>query len=117
MIGIQILTILFVLWMTYFSFLHFRRKEFSFWEFSFWQLIWIALAIIVLFPKTINFLLQTLNIARAFDLLTVGGIVILFGVTFRNYVLLRRSDKKIESLVRHIALQENKKEKNENWVA
>jgi len=49
--------------------------------------------------------------------LTVGGIVILFGVTFRNYVLLRRSDKKIESLVRHIALQENKKEKNENWVA
>lgn len=110
MIGIQIFAIVFVLWMTYFSFLHFRRKEFSLWEFAFWQCIWVALAIIVLFPKTVNFVLQTLNIARAFDLLTIGGIVILFGVTFRNYVLLRRADKKIEYLVRTIALQESKKD-------
>ena len=106
MIGIQILAILFVLWMTYFSFLHFRRKEFTLWEFSFWQVIWVGLAIIVLFPKTVNFLLQTFHFARAFDFLTVGGIVILFGVTFRNYVLLRRTERKVEALVRELALRE-----------
>ncbi len=106
MIGVQLLAMLFVLWMTYFSFLHFRRKEFSFWEFLFWQIIWIGLAVIVLFPKTVTVVLQTLHIARAFDLLTIGGIVILFGVTFRNYVLLRRSDKKVETLVRQLALRD-----------
>jgi len=43
MIGIQIAAIIFVLWMTYFSYLHFRRKEFSFTEFIFWQIIWVLI--------------------------------------------------------------------------
>jgi len=104
MIGIQILAILFVLWMTYFSFLHYRRREFTFWEFAFWQVIWIGLAIIVIFPSTIKFVFQTLGFSRAFDLLTVGGIVILFGATFRNYVLVRRTDRRLEELTRKVAL-------------
>ena len=106
MIGIQVLGMLFVLWMTYFSYLHYRRGEFSIWEFSFWQVIWLGLAAIILFPSTVNFILQTFKIARAFDLLTVGGIVILFGVSFRNYVLLRRTQHEVESLVRQLALKD-----------
>lgn len=108
MIGVQILAILFVLWMTYFSFLHYRRKEFSFWEFAFWQIIWLGLAIIVLFPATVNFVLESLHIARAFDLLTIGGFILLFGATFRNYVIIRRADRRLESLVRSLALREEK---------
>lgn len=108
MIGVQILAILFVLWMTYFSFLHYRRKEFSFWEFSFWQVIWLGLAVIVLFPSTVNFVLERLQIARAFDLLTIGGFILLFGATFRNYVIIRRADRRLESLVRSLALREEK---------
>ncbi len=105
MIGIQVLAMLFVLWMTYFSFLHFRRGEFSFVEYAFWQIIWIGLALIVLFPKTVSVVIETLGISRAFDLLTVGGIVVLFGVTFRNYVLARRTDRRLEELARKITLE------------
>ena len=108
MIGVQILAILFVLWMTYFSFLHFRRKEFSLWEFAFWQVIWLGLAVIVLFPSTVNIVLEKLHIARAFDLLTIGGFIILFGATFRNYVIIRRADRRLESLVRQLTLREEK---------
>jgi hypothetical protein len=108
MIGVQILAILFVLWMTYFSFLHFKRREFTIIEFAFWQIIWLGLATIVLFPATTRIITRTLGFYRAFDFLTVGGITILFGVTFRNYVLLRRTERKVESLVRQLALQEKK---------
>lgn len=106
MIGIQIIGILFVLWMTYFSFLHFRRREFSLWEFIFWQLIWLVLAYIVIFPESVHFLLTTFNIARAFDLLTIGGMIILFGATFRNYVILRRTERKVEEFIRQLAIRD-----------
>ncbi len=105
MIGIQIAAILFVLWMTYFSYLHFRRKEFSFTEFIFWQIIWTGLTVVVIFPKSVDFILKKFSITRTFDLIVIVGIVILFGITFRNYVLLRRTERRLEELVRKEALQ------------
>ena len=111
MIGIQIAAIIFVLWMTYFSYLHFRRKEFSFTEFIFWQMILAGLAIVVIFPKSVDFILKKFSITRTFDLVVIVGIVTLFGITFRNYVLLRRTERRLEDLVRKDALQSiNKKE-------
>ena len=105
MIAIQIIALLFVVWMTYFSFLHFRRREFTLTEYAFWQIIWLGLAIIVIFQATTRIITRTLGFYRAFDFLTVGGIIILFGVTFRNYVLLRRNDRRLEELTRKLALK------------
>ncbi len=110
MIGIQLLAILFVLWMTYFTYLHYRRKEFTISEFAFWQVIWTSLFLVVLFPTRLQSILNLFNISRVFDLLVVGGIVILFGVTFRNYVLLRRTERQLEKLVRSLALSPKKDE-------
>ena len=108
MIGVQIAAIIFVLWMSYFSYLHFRRKEFSLIEFSFWQLMWIGLAVVVIFPKSVDFILKKFSITRTFDLVVIVGIMILFGVTFRNYVLLRRTERKLEELVRQGAINEER---------
>lgn len=103
--AIQIIALLFVLWMTYFSFLHFRRHEFSLWEFTFWQIIWLGLAVVVLFPGPTEIVIEKLHFTRAFDLLTAGGILILFGASFRNYVIVRRTDRRLEELTRKIALR------------
>lgn len=105
MIGVQILAILFVLWMTYFSFLHFRRKEFSLTEFLFWQIMWFGLAVVVIFPKSVDVILKKFSITRTFDLVVIVGIMVLFGITFRNYVLLRRTERKLEELVRQEAIK------------
>jgi hypothetical protein len=105
MIGVQILALLFVIWMTYFSYLHYRRREFSLYEFLFWQIMWVGLTIIVLLPKSVNFVLKTFSISRTFDFVVISGIVILFGITFRNYVLLKRTERKIEDLTRRITRQ------------
>lgn len=108
MIGIQIGAILFALWMYYFTYLHYKRREFSLYEFAFWFLTWTGLVVIVLFPHSINFLLRAFSINRAFDFVVVVGIVVLFGVTFRNYVLLRRLDRRLEQYVRRDALDKEK---------
>jgi hypothetical protein len=105
MIGLQIVAIIFALWMVYFSYLHFRRGEFTKVEFMLWQVVWLGLVIVVLFPKSVQFILTTFSISRTFDLVVVVGMMILFGITFRNYVIVRRIEKRTEDFVRNSALQ------------
>lgn len=106
MIGIQIGAILFALWMFYFTYLHYRRREFSIYEFTFWLILWIGLVVVVLFPQSVDFLLRAFSINRTFDFVIVVGIVVLYGITFRNYVLLRRLDRRLEQYARRDALEE-----------
>ncbi|MFH0829360.1 MAG: DUF2304 domain-containing protein [Candidatus Kerfeldbacteria bacterium] len=106
MIGIQIVAILFALWMTYFTFLHFRRKEFGKVEAVMWQVLWIGLIVVVVFPHSVNFILKTFSISRTFDLIVIIGIVILFGITFRNYVILKRTERKIDAFISDDALKQ-----------
>lgn len=106
MIGIQIVAILFALWMIYFSYLHFRRHEFSMTELLFWQVLWVGLIAVVVYPTSVRFILQTFSISRTFDLIVIIGIVILYGITFRNYVLLRRIERRLEEVIRLDALRE-----------
>lgn len=108
MIGIQILAIIFALWMIYFTNLHFRRKEFTRTEFLFWMVLWVGLMLVVLFPGTVGFVLKAFSISRTFDLVVIVGIIVLFGVTFRNYVLLRRLEKRLEMFVRTEALDKDR---------
>ena len=105
MIGIQILALLFALWMVYFTYLHYRRREFSKPELLLWMILWFGLMVIVIFPRSVGFLLRTFSISRTFDLVVIAGIVILFGITFRNYVILKRTERKVEQLVREDALR------------
>jgi hypothetical protein len=105
MIGIQIVAILFALWMTYFTYLHFRRNEFGKVEAILWQILWLGLVVVVIFPHSVKFILNTFSISRTFDLIVIIGIVTLFGVTFRNYVIVKRTERKVEDLVRNDALR------------
>ena len=106
MIGLQIVAIIFALWMIYFSYLHFRRGEFKKIEFALWQVVWLGLVVVVLFPKSVEFILKTFSITRTFDLVVIVGMIILFGVTFRNYVIVKRSEKRMEDFVRKESLNE-----------
>lgn len=106
MIGIQIVAIIFALWMIYFSFLHFRRKEFFLKEFFLWMILWIGLIVVVIFPESVKFILTTFSITRTFDLVVIVAIIVLMGITFRNYVIIRRLEKRIENFVREESLRQ-----------
>lgn len=109
MIGIQIIALLFAGWMMYFTYLHYRRKEFALAEAILWFSLWVGLVVVVLFPKSVQFILNTFSIVRTFDLVVIVAIIVLFGVTFRNYVLLKRCKGKLEDFTRKGAIDTAKK--------
>ncbi len=104
-LGIQILGVLFGLFMMYYTFLQYKRREFTIKEYSFWFLFWGAFVAITLFPQVLDPVLSTLNIARALDFFIIGGFLFLIFVTFYTYTLIRKNQKKLEEVVRNIAIK------------
>jgi len=106
-IGIQIIGIFFGFFMMYYTFLQLKRKEFTMKEYSFWFVFWSAFVIVTLVPQILDPLLKTLNIARALDFFIIAGFLFLTFVIFYTYTIVRRNQKKVELIVRKIAM--NKK--------
>tara|TARA_Y100000310_G_C20240075_1_gene604225 strand:+ start:66 stop:386 length:321 start_codon:yes stop_codon:yes gene_type:complete len=103
--GIQIIGILFALIMLYVTFLHQKRKELSSLEFSFWLILWFIFIYVTAFPSSLDFIVKSLNVTRAFDLLIVLGFLFLISLGLYNYFLEKNNRKKIEKIVRKIALK------------
>ena len=108
-LGIQIIGILFAVFMLYLTFLHRKRKEFNSKEYAFWAVLWVLFVIIALFPNILDPFTKSLSLNRTMDLLILLGFVFLIGLTFHNYYLLRKSQRKIENIVRRMAYKEVKK--------
>ena len=104
-LGIQILGILFGFFMMYYTFLHYKRKEFTIKEYSFWFVFWALFVVITLFPQILDPLLATLNIARALDFFIIAGFLFLIFITVYTYIIVRKNQKKLEEVVRQIALK------------
>ena len=107
-LGIQIAGFLFGLFMIYYSFLNYKRKEFTVKEFSFWVLLWTIFVIIALFPYLLNPLVKALGFLRALDLLVISGFIFLIFAIFYTYTISRKNQKQIETIVREIAIKRNK---------
>ncbi len=105
MIGVQILGIIFGLFMTYFSFLHYKRREFKKIQFLFWELLWLGFIVIVIFPQITSGIVHKLGVSRLMDLLTVLGFMFLSFLTFYNYTTVVKLKRNLEEIVRKEALQ------------
>ena len=104
-LGIQILGILFGFFMMYYTFLQYKRKEFTIKEYSFWFLFSSAFIIITLLPQVLDPVLSTLSIARTLDFFIIVGFLFLIFVTFYTYTIVRKNQKKLEEVVRKVALR------------
>src|SRR3989338_2102452 len=104
-LGIQILGVLFGFFMMYYTFLQYKRKEFTIKEYIFWFVFWGAFVVVPLFPQILDPLLSTLNISRALDFFIISGFLFLIFVTFYTYTLVRKNQKKLEEVVRSIAIK------------
>ena len=102
---IQILGVLFGIGLIYVTFLHQRKHNFDNTEFVFWILSWIVFIFIALFPSTLDFITATLSIVRTMDLLVIVGFMFLLALTYHNYVVVRKSSKDLEKLVRRLAIR------------
>lgn len=104
-LGIQILGILFGLFMIYYVFLHRKRKELTIKEYSFWVILWILFIILTLFPGLLKPLVKSIGFARTMDFFIVAGFMFLIGSLFYIYLLVRGNQKRLEEIVRKIALE------------
>ncbi len=113
MLGIQVVGIIFGLFMLYLTFLHLKRKEFTFVEAMGWFALWISIAFMTLFPNSLDFLVKgVLNLKRPLDFFIICGFLFLIFVTFFNYSQNRKNDKKIEKIVSRIAIHHNHNHNN-----
>lgn len=108
-LGIQIAGFLFGLFMIYYSFLNYKRKEFTTKEFSFWAFLWAVFIAIALFPFLLDPIVKALGFLRALDLLVISGFLFLIVAIFYTYTLTRKIQRKQEIIVREIAMKRNKK--------
>ena len=104
-LGIQLLGLIFALFMLYISFLHFKRNEFTVNEAGFWIILWVSFLVVTLIPRILNPIVQTLSITRTMDLFVILGFMFLIFAIFYTYGLVRRYQKKLENLVRELAIK------------
>ena len=104
-LGIQILGLLFGFFMMYYTFLQHKRKDFTIKEYSFWFSFWAIFVILTLFPQILDPLLDTFSIARALDFFIIAGFLFLIFIIFYTYTMVRKNQRKIEDIVRNVALK------------
>ncbi len=107
MIPLQIISLIFGLYMFYWSFLSYKKRLIFINEFLFWMAVWGGFMMIILFPDTIKFFLQTFRIIRVMDLLMIFAFIILWLITFKNYIDNQQLKKKYYDFIRHQAIKKS----------
>lgn len=104
-IGLQIIAILFALTMIYFALLNYKRREINGAEIAGWLVVWGGTMIVVIFPELLRTFASTFLVTRVFDLMVVGGFVIVISLVSAAYMKSKRNEKKLEDLVRKLSLK------------
>ncbi len=109
-LGIQILGVLFALIMMYVTFLHQRRKELNAGEYFFWFGVWAAFLLLVIFPTSLDFLIKdVLSLGRRLDFFIIVGLMLMIGILFHTYSIVRKTQNKVERVVGKIAVEKRDK--------
>lgn len=109
--GVQILGILFAFIMLYFTFLYYKRDSYGTRSLLLWFSVWVFFLVMVMFPTTVYGVMQTLQIKRTVDFFVIGGFLFFSVIIFHLYITVRNMQKKLETLVRRLALAEEKRPK------
>ncbi len=105
---LQILGIVFGLFMAYLTFLHKKRNEFTKVEYGFWALLWIGFIGVMLFPKLLSPIKDYIQIRSIFDFIIVVALMFLMGAVFYIYTVIRSLQRRLEKVVREVALEQKK---------
>lgn len=110
-IGLQLTAMIFALIMIYFAYLHYSRGELNAIEILSWLIIWLITIGIVVFPELLKTFAQSFAISRVFDLMVIGGFIVVISMVYMTYVRTKKLEKKIEDFVREEALKKTKNKK------
>lgn len=106
-IGLQITGFIFSLLMIYLSLVHYKKGSLNGIEVTIWFSIWTVVILSVIFPEILRTYSEVFAVSRLFDLLVVGGFILVILMVSISYVRTKNIEKKIEDWVRKDSL--NKK--------
>ena len=104
-VGVQAIAILFGLFMTYLTYIQFRKRNLQTYDVIVWFVVWIIFILAATFPSTLTIFLQPLVIQNVIDLLTIGAFMMMFSIVFKLYISTKKNEKNIKTIVRKIALK------------
>lgn len=110
-LGLQIISLAFTFGMLYFATLHYRRGELNTQEVVVWFGVWIFAIFAIVFPDLLQTFAKQFKFARLFDMMVIGGLILVITMVSRAYISTRRMEKKLEDFVRKEALKDVKKDK------
>lgn len=110
-LGLQITAIIFSFVMVYLANLNFKRREISVVEYVSWVIIWSVTIFVVIFPDLLRKYSMRFAVTRLFDLMVVGGFILVIFMVSSTYVRIRKLEKKFEDMIRKDSLKKVEKKK------
>ena len=110
-IGLQIIAIVFALLMIYVALIHYKKGQLNGIEIFSWTIIWVAAIFIISFPEILRTYAKTFLVSRVFDLMVLGGFILVISLVSASYMKSKRNEKRLEELIRKMALRDIKKSK------
>ncbi len=107
-LGLQITGILFSLAMIYFALLHYKKDNLNSLEIASWITIWVLVILIVIFPEIVRAYAASIAVSRVLDLLIGGAFIVIFIMVGSAYIRVNKLEKKLEDLVRKLAIKDKK---------
>lgn len=111
MLWIQIIGVLFALDMIFITYFYHRRRVFYLHDTIIWMSIWVGLLFSVIFPSTLEIVIEPLKIIRVMDFLTMGAFFLTFSLLFVVFIRTRQGEKKIEKIVRELTFKDAERKK------
>lgn len=103
-IYLQALGIGFSLFMLYITFTQFKRQELTSKDFGLWAVVWVLLGVFIVFPQILGGVAEKVSVQGSLQFLILICIGFLFVVSFIIYHKLRKQERKINSLISAVTL-------------
>ena len=88
-----------------------KKRQFTLVEWGFWTGFSVMFAAVSVFPQFLDPVVATLNLTRKLDLFIILGFMFLIAATFYTYTVTRRTDRRMEDVVRKMALERIERKK------
>ena len=109
-LGVQIFALAFSAFILYLSFLYYKKEELTMNEWVFWSAFATMFAIFSMFPTALDPIARSLKITRTLDLFIILGFMVIIATMLYIYKVTKRSNKRVEELVRKIAIEKKRKQ-------
>ena len=103
--GVQIIALLFGIIMIYWSYVYYKRKDYTWRSFLIWTTVWLAFIVLVMYPQTLYSVMDVLEITRTADFFVMVGFALYAVIIFYMYVTVKKTEGKMQKLVRTLAIE------------